>query len=91
MFVNISQRKIAQNLAPVSLAHPLGLKRWDDERFYTEGLSDTTVGLHPKEVLDGMDVTYNSQIRHDYRDDDGAGHELIVNYYQGRLERQGRY
>lgn len=61
----------------------LGLKRWDDERFYTEGLSDTTVGLHPKEVLDGMDVTYNSQIRHDYRDDDGAGHELIVNYYQG--------
>lgn len=61
----------------------IGLKKGQDERFYTEGLSDTTVGLHPKEIIDSMDVTYNSQIRHDYRGEDGAGHELIVNYYQG--------
>lgn len=60
-----------------------GLNRPKIERFYTDGLSDTTTGLHPKDVLDAMDVTFKSQIRHDYRDDEGAGHELIVNYYQG--------
>lgn len=61
----------------------LGLKRPLIERFYTDGLSDTTTGLHPQEVLENMDVSYKSQIRHDYRDDEGAAHELIVNYYQG--------
>lgn len=60
-----------------------GLKRPQIERFYTDGLSDTTTGLHPQEVLDGMDVSFKSRIRHDYRDNEGAAHELIVNYYQG--------
>lgn len=61
----------------------IGLEKAVEERFYTEGLSDTTVGLHPKEVLNNLDVCYNSQVRHDYLDEDGAGHALIVNYFQG--------
>lgn len=60
-----------------------GLKRPAEERFFTEGLSDTTIGLHPKEVLDGLDIKYKSQMRHDYIDEQGVGREQIVNYYQG--------
>lgn len=50
-----------------------------------EGCSDSTYnGLHPKDVIDALNVTYNSSIRHDYRGPDGVGHTQVVGYYQGR-------
>ena len=61
----------------------LGLNRGKEEHFYIEGCSDTTYdGLHPKDVIDALDVKFHSQMRHDYLMD-GVGHAQIVNYYQG--------
>lgn len=61
-----------------------GLKRPVEERIYLEGLGDTTMGLYPQQVVDALEVKYQSQMRHDYRDDLGAGHAQIVRYVQGR-------
>ena len=61
-----------------------GLKRPEEERFFLEGLSDTTIGLHPKEVLQALEIGYHSQVRHDYRDSEGIGHTQVVSYFQGR-------
>lgn len=61
----------------------LGLERSTDEHFYLEGCSDTTYdGLHPKDVIEALNVRFHSQMRHDYLSD-GVGHAQIVNYYQG--------
>lgn len=63
----------------------LGLKRPKEERFYLEGYSDNTyTGLHPKNVLDAMNITYHSQMRHDFIDQNGETRTQVVGYYQGK-------
>lgn len=63
----------------------VGLTRPKVENFYLEGCSDTTYnGLHPKDVVDALDLVYRSTVRHDYRGSDGVGHTQVVSYYQGR-------
>lgn len=75
----------AAELGNRSFSCSLGLKRPQTENFYLEGYSDSTYnGLHPKDVIDALNVTYNSSIRHDYRGTDGVGHTQVVGYYQGR-------
>ena len=62
-----------------------GLNRPRTENFYLEGCSDSTYnGLHPKDVVDALNLTYRSTVRHDYRGSDGVGHTQVVSYYQGR-------
>lgn len=64
-----------------------GLKRPVQERFYTEGLSDTTIGLHPDSVLSAMDVSYSLIMQHDFVTGQFVDKEyrsLNVGYYQGK-------
>lgn len=62
-----------------------GLNRPQTENFYLEGCSDTTYnGLHPKDVIEALEVSYHSSVRHDYRDERGEGHAQVVSYFQGR-------
>ena len=65
----------------------LGLIRAKEERFYMEGFSDNTYnGLHPKDVINSMDVTYKTQMRHDFIDPStGIARTQITNYYQGKF------
>lgn len=60
-----------------------GLKRPEEERFYTEGFSDTMVGVFPKKILQGLEVGYHDTISHDFLDDQGVAHSQKVAYYQG--------
>lgn len=61
-----------------------GLERPRIERFYAEGLSDTTTGLHPVAVYNAIENSYNSSVTHDYRDKEGFAHSQTVFYSQGR-------
>lgn len=61
----------------------LGLERSKEEVFYTEGFSTTEIGLHPDEVLQSLDIKFHSQMRTDWRDENGVAREQLVNYYQG--------
>ncbi len=64
-----------------------GLKRPQEECFYAEGYSDSTVDLHPNELLKHIQVTYSKQMRYDFfrKDDLMCPHadSLIVTYLQG--------
>ena len=60
-----------------------GLKRPEEERFYTEGFSDSMTGVFPKKILQGLDVNYHDTISHDFLDDQGVAHSQKIAYYQG--------
>ena len=60
-----------------------GLKRSEEERFYTEGFSDSMTGVFPKKILQGLDVNYHDTICYDFLDDHGEGHTQKIAYYQG--------
>ena len=60
-----------------------GLKRPEEERFYTEGFSDSMTGVFPKKILKNLNVLYHDVICHDYIDDQGVGHSQKIAYYQG--------
>lgn len=62
----------------------LGLERSREELFYTEGYSTTEIGLHPDEVLQALDVKFQTQMRADWLDENGVAREQIVRYYQGK-------
>lgn len=57
-----------------------GLKRPEEERFYTEGFSDSMTGVFPKKILQGLDVNYHDTISHDFLDDQGVAHSQKVAY-----------
>lgn len=59
------------------------LSRPKVERFYIEGFSDSTTGLHPETVRESIAERYNSSVTHNYRDRDGYGHTQRVVYSQG--------
>ena len=61
-----------------------GLKRPIEERFYMEGLSDRTTGLHPSEVVQSLNVTYRKSVQHDFRMKDGRCKSLTVEVLQGK-------
>ena len=63
-----------------------GLKRPVQERFYIEGLSDTTIGLHPDQVLSCMDISYSLTMQHDFVTKQSCEKDyrsLSVSYFQG--------
>lgn len=62
-----------------------GLKRPTVERFYTEGLSDTTF-LHPSDILSALNVLYHQTVVHDFSTTEHYEkdyHNMTVDYYQG--------
>ena len=62
-----------------------GLKRSGEERFYSEGYSDTTYnGLHPEQVIAALDVRYRSKVQYDLHGKDGKAIHQTVTYYQGK-------
>lgn len=68
-----------------------GLKRSTEEHLYEEGYSDTLVdGVTTRHILDGLNVTYSSEIRHDYIDDKGEGHVMKIKYSQGKWKSDNR-
>ena len=62
-----------------------GLKRPTEERFYSEGYSDTTYnGLHPDQVVAALDARYKSKMQYDLCGADGKAIHQTVTYYQGK-------
>ena len=68
-----------------------GLKRSVEEHLYEDGFTDTLVdGVTTRHILDGVQIAYQSEIRHDYRDDNGVGHAIKIKYTQGRWKSDNR-
>lgn len=62
-----------------------GLKRPTEERFYSEGYSDTTYnGLHPDQVVAALDARYKSKMQYDLCGADGKAIHQTVTYIQGK-------
>lgn len=64
----------------------LGLKRPQQERFYTLGYSDNGIDVQPSDILSKLDVTYKSKFRHDFFTDKGEPSTQTVTYIQGKLK-----
>lgn len=68
-----------------------GLLRSSEEHLYLDGFSDTLVGgVTTRHILDGLDINYTSEIRHDYRDEMGVGHTCKIKYTQGKWKNDNR-
>lgn len=68
-----------------------GLKRPTEERLYREGWTDTLVeGTTTRDIVDGLDISYSSTVRHDYRDKAGVCRSETVKYYQGTWKNDNR-
>lgn len=61
-----------------------GLKRPAVERFYTDGLSDHTIGLHPNAVVLALDVEHRRGCRHDFRAPSGELKSMGIEVIQGK-------
>lgn len=64
----------------------LNLKRPQEEKFYTLGITDSGLQIHPEDLLKQMNITYANQKRFDYIDSNGAGGTQTVRYIQGKFK-----
>lgn len=61
-----------------------GLKRPEEERFFTLGFSDSDVDFQPEEVLNALNIHYNRHNRYDFISSvDGSACTQKITYYQG--------
>lgn len=61
-----------------------GLKRPDEERFYTLGFSDSDENFQPDELLQSLNIHYNRHNRYDFiSSTDGSACSQNITYYQG--------